>query len=277
MEANNSTAVYERAVRSIRRLAELAGDSDREVVRAALVRELRDLLELDSMAVIGDEGGPAQPRAITPATGTDSMRPEARSLELVEDPGRSLVLQLRSAAGSQEAVIMVAGEQRALDADELAVAAALIDVAAVVLGLTRSRRTRSPVSCLMLDVDELKQINDTFGHLEGDRVLRELGSTLRSELRAYDLAARYGGDEFLILLPATDKHQAEQVAARMRAAAARITSPAHRPARTPISVTCGAATSRHGDALDTLLERADQALLGAKHHTHGPAAIKPGA
>ena len=128
-------------------------------------------------------------------------------------------------------MILVAREPHGLGADELAAAAALVDVAALVLGLlgarheaatdeltgcpnrraalarsgeeiARAQRTRSPVSCLMLDIDNLKRINDTFGHLEGDRVLREAGASLRGQLRRDRLlAARYGGDEFLVLLP----------------------------------------------------------------------------
>jgi diguanylate cyclase (GGDEF)-like protein len=67
----------------------------------------------------------------------------------------------------------------------------------------RSQREHAPLAALMLDVDNLKQINDTFGHVEGDRVLRELGEKLRAQLRRYDVAARYGGDEFLICCPAS--------------------------------------------------------------------------
>ena len=134
--------------------------------------------------------------------------------------------------------------------------------------IARAQRGHSPVSCLMLDIDNLKRINDTFGHLEGDRVLREAGASIRGQLRAYDLAARYGGDEFLVLLPAIEEHAAVQAGTRMAAAVARVRSPANATAQMPVSVTFGAATSRPGDLPDTLLERADQALLNAKRRTH---------
>jgi diguanylate cyclase (GGDEF)-like protein len=297
MEANKGTGACERAVRAMRRLASLARESDQDVVRDALVSELRCVLELDSVTVIAcDQDAPRHPLALPPAAAErDGVKPCASGL--VGDPRRSVVLELRSPTTRQDARMLLAGQPRGLAADEVAVAAALIDVAAVVLGLlsaqheaatdeltgcvnrravlvrldeevTRSQRTRSPLSCVMLDVDNLKQINDTFGHLEGDRVLREVGASLRGELRAYDLAARYGGDEFLALLPATNADAATHVATRMTAAAARIRAPANTRARLPVSVTFAAASSRPGDVAATMLQRVDQALLNAKHLTH---------
>jgi diguanylate cyclase (GGDEF)-like protein len=294
MEAENRAGVYERAVRGIQRLAGLAAESDEgDVVRDALVRELRVVLDLESVSVVRcDQGAAARhPEAL----------PEAAEVEgdSARDRERRLVLELRSPARAREAVILVARQARGLGADEVAAAGALVDVATVVLGLlgarheaatdeltgclnrraalarlgdeiARAQRTRSPVSCLMLDIDSLKAINDTFGHLEGDRILRETGASLRGELRAYDVAARYGGDEFVVLLPATEQRTAIQAGKRMTAAVARIKFPANAAAPTSVAVTFGAASSRPGDLPATLLQRADQALLNAKRRTPKP-------
>jgi GGDEF domain-containing protein len=225
VNGESNTAVYERAACGVRRLAQLAARSDdAELIRDALVRELSVVVELESVAFAGRGAARAAARdAAIGAAGTQAE--QVRRAE--DDPRRALVLELRSSAAVTEAVVLVAREHRPLGANEGIAAAALVEVAEVVLALSdarrqaasdeltgclsrraglkrlgeeleRSRRTRSPVSCVMLDLDNLKQINDTFGHLEGDRILRETGASLRRELRAYDLAARYGGDEFLL-------------------------------------------------------------------------------
>jgi diguanylate cyclase (GGDEF)-like protein len=80
----------------------------------------------------------------------------------------------------------------------------------------QSRRTGAPLSALLIDCDDFKRVNDRFGHTAGDRLLRRLGKLLRQTLRPRDLAARVGGDEFLVLLPATDIHQAQVIAERLR-------------------------------------------------------------
>lgn len=80
---------------------------------------------------------------------------------------------------------------------------------------SRAQRYCTPFSCLLIDVDEFKQVNDRFGHEAGDKVLEELGKIILMEIRKVDLAARYGGDEFAVLLPESLREDAAQVAQRI--------------------------------------------------------------
>ncbi len=81
--------------------------------------------------------------------------------------------------------------------------------------LARAQRFRQPVACLMIDVDNFKPINDKNGHLGGDAVLREVAKRLNAEMRVSDVGARFGGDEFAIVLPQGDLHDGERVAQRV--------------------------------------------------------------
>ena len=83
--------------------------------------------------------------------------------------------------------------------------------------LAHARRYREPLSLMIVDGDHFKSINDRFSHLEGDRVLKIMGATLNAEVRAADIACRYGGDEFVIVLPRTDADAARAVAERFQA------------------------------------------------------------
>jgi two-component system cell cycle response regulator len=80
---------------------------------------------------------------------------------------------------------------------------------------SRFQRYSTPFSCLMLDIDHFKQVNDTFGHEAGDHVLRELGKTIQLQLRQMDLLARYGGDELAVLLPESSREDARRAAQRI--------------------------------------------------------------
>ena len=82
--------------------------------------------------------------------------------------------------------------------------------------LARARREQKPLACLMLDVDYFKRVNDGFGHLAGDRLLRELTRRVEAQVRASDVAARYGGEELVLLLPATRSADALALAERVR-------------------------------------------------------------
>ena len=114
----------------------------------------------------------------------------------------------------------------------------------------------------MLDLDHFKQINDRFGHGAGDDVLAAVGETLNSALRASDFAGRYGGEEFLILLPDTDSEGAIDAAEKVRAAIAMIDVP---QVDREITASLGVAVFPT-DALDadTLVRMADRALYAAK-------------
>jgi len=124
----------------------------------------------------------------------------------------------------------------------------------------QARFNSTPISFVVGDVDHFKQINDTYGHELGDRALESVGATLRAHLRAYDLAYRLGGEEFLIVLPGTDRKGALFVAERLRSAVAAIPS-----FPTTLTMSFGVGSAR-GDRFDyrDLLRRTDEALYCAK-------------
>ncbi|MCW3010372.1 MAG: Diguanylate cyclase protein/HDIG protein [Solirubrobacterales bacterium] len=130
------------------------------------------------------------------------------------------------------------------------------------LELARATRTEVPVSLLVGDIDHFKAINDTQGHRAGDRVLQEFADLVRATTRAVDGAARIGGEEFALILPATDQHGAFLFAERLRR---RVRAEMSREDRT-FSISIGVATGlQHGTTADALLHSADQALYLAKH------------
>ncbi len=130
--------------------------------------------------------------------------------------------------------------------------------------LDRSRRTQRPFSVVLLDMDGLKTINDHYGHLTGSRAIVRLSKILRSHSRAIDTAARYGGDEFALVLPEAGPDIAGRVVSRIRE---RLSAEAEPPA---LSVSAGvAAFPEDGDTPEKLLGAADRALYGMKHRSSG--------
>jgi diguanylate cyclase (GGDEF)-like protein len=125
-------------------------------------------------------------------------------------------------------------------------------------------RHHRPLSMLVLDVDDFKSINDTFGHPEGDRLLISIADILRANTRASDLCVRMGGDEFAVVLPGADLDHAMRCAERIRLtiAASAIDTPSGDSIRGSVSI--GVATFVEGMDLDALCHRADAALYAAK-------------
>lgn len=128
----------------------------------------------------------------------------------------------------------------------------------------RAKRYALPLSCLLLDIDNFKQINDTLGHLQGDAVLREMASRILKTTRKIDVAARYGGEEFVILMPQTDREGA-------RSQGQRLLEDLRRPYKglpkdRNVTVSIGIAVQEHGVMKDpdAMLRTADSALYEAK-------------
>jgi len=129
--------------------------------------------------------------------------------------------------------------------------------------LRRARRTHMPVSVIMFDVDYFKQVNDSHGHLTGDRVLAEVGRRLSEILRASDVKCRYGGDEFLLILPDTPSSGARKLAESILGAMGKIVVQAGAHGVT-VTVSIGVVTTHGDDHVDACIARADAALYRAK-------------
>jgi diguanylate cyclase (GGDEF)-like protein len=133
---------------------------------------------------------------------------------------------------------------------------------------TRAQRYGQDLSCLFVDADHFKQVNDTYGHAAGDRVLVALARCLRDRLRASDLATRYGGEEFAVLLPETDLSNARRLAEQIREAIAAIEVVLEDGQAIRVTVSIGVAeldpSGPHPQAGDALLQAADDAVYAAK-------------
>ena len=132
--------------------------------------------------------------------------------------------------------------------------------------IDRARARRRPLSVMITDLDRFKAINDTFGHGGGDDVLREFAQRLRRNVRGIDLACRFGGEEFVVVMPDTEPEIAEKVAERIRAEIARTPFAIGKDGQTvEVTVSVGVSSLLRGkDTVEALMKRADAALYEAK-------------
>lgn len=123
------------------------------------------------------------------------------------------------------------------------------------------QRSNKPISILFIDIDDFKSINDNFGHSTGDQVLAQLSDILQESLRPYDLPVRWGGEEFLLLLPEVSEKRAQEIADRLRKKSMAVLS-----ARFSLKITLsiGVASYDQQDTLDSFVDKADQSLYAAK-------------
>jgi len=131
--------------------------------------------------------------------------------------------------------------------------------------INRTRRYQRPLSLLMMDIDRFKLFNDTYGHLEGDKVLVRSAQVIKSCLRKMDSAYRYGGEEFTVILPETEGVEAATVAERIRAAIEKGPFPSATPGEFyQVTISIGATALSRGEDSALLLQRADQAMYQSK-------------
>ncbi|OPZ94617.1 MAG: Response regulator PleD [Firmicutes bacterium ADurb.Bin419] len=128
--------------------------------------------------------------------------------------------------------------------------------------IKKSQREKTPFSIVMIDIDKFKSVNDNFGHQKGDEILSGIGKILMENIRMTDICCRYGGEEFIILLPDTDIDEAESISEHMRNSVekAKLMGQASN-----LTISLGISTyPRHGEWRDELIGKADQALYQAK-------------
>ena len=133
--------------------------------------------------------------------------------------------------------------------------------------IARAHRYNRPIGLLCMDLDGFKQVNDQHGHLEGDKVIRHVAKILKSSLRLSDFAFRYGGDEFMVILPEATATESIQLAQRIRLEFARFwkTSPIlESEGQIALSLSLGLAELERGESAESFIRRADHAMYESK-------------
>jgi diguanylate cyclase (GGDEF)-like protein len=141
--------------------------------------------------------------------------------------------------------------------------------------LKRAERKETPLGIIMFDIDHFKQFNDTVGHEAGDIVLRELGNFFKAHIRAGDVACRYGGEEFILILPESSRNDALQRAEEIREGVKQLNVLSNGAILGIITLSAGISVfPEHGKTVETLLRAADQALYLAKNEGRDRSVVK---
>jgi diguanylate cyclase (GGDEF)-like protein len=137
--------------------------------------------------------------------------------------------------------------------------------------LARARRTSTPFSVVLLDLDDFKIINDEYGHLAGDRALQAVAKVLQETTRSYDTCIRYGGDEFVVLLSSCGRAEAEERRRRLQEAIGAIKLRTDNGREIALKVSAGASVfPEDGDTYERLLARADRRMYRNKAESKAP-------
>jgi diguanylate cyclase (GGDEF)-like protein len=253
----------------------LASALDPEQLRRVIVESAVEGTQADGGVVIADDGSYVE----TGDVGTGGERLEfeltsgRRSFGRLVLVGRDFDEEERMTAASLAGQAVVALENARLHrmVERQALVDGLTGLAnrrqgdeALASEIARTERLGGPVGLILADVDDFKAVNDRFGHPTGDIVLRDLAETLRENVREIDTAARWGGEEFALILPGTDLEGAAQVAERIRAALAEREILSVDGAPLHVTASFGVAASNPTTTVQQLVEAADEALYRAK-------------
>ena len=247
----------------VRRLAALAHSArDEDTVLRALRYELAYALDVEEVRfqLHVDDAWPSLPLIV------DGRR-RGVLVFVTHAPTRLSDEQIEIAAALIEAAAAVLALQEARQAARVDSLTGALNHGAMLSRLEeeihRAQRYRMGLACLIIDLDDFKTINDKWGHATGDSVLRQVATLLRTEFRSHDQVARYGGDEFVVILPHAMGPRAE-IAARRALRRLRDIHVVTEEGRRPISASLGLAEWAEPETPAELLAKADQALLAGK-------------